>query len=107
MRFCFPDESMESSLSSDSYEYYHTEIYDQLPSVQASRSGHDGQGTWERRIVAPESGDNISYGSLRRPQKDKESTLPIRNLTMCIEAKRGARWVGLLETLIICSFLVH
>lgn len=107
---CVPwtlDDSVQSSLSSDSYEYYQTEIYDQLPSVQACRSGHDSQGTWERRNVGPESGDNICYGSLHRPQKDKESTLPIRHLTMCIQAKRDARWVRPQETLIICLFLVH
>lgn len=82
---------MQSSLSSDSCEYYQTEIYDQLPSVQASRSGHESQGTLERRNVGPESGDNVNRGPLPRPLKDKESTLPIRNLTMCIQAKRDAR----------------
>lgn len=82
---------MESSLSSDSYEYYQTEIYEQLPSVQASRCGHDSQGTWERRNIGPESGDSIIHGSLHRPQKDKESTLPIRHLAMSIQAKRDAR----------------
>lgn len=101
------DDSMQSSLSTDSYEYYQTEIYDQLPSVQAFRSGHDSQGTWERRTVGPESGDTIGHGTLHRLQKDKESTLPIRHLTMCIQAKRDARWVGQQETMIICSFLVH
>lgn len=101
------DESMQSSLSSDSCEYYQTEIYDQLPSVQASRSGHESQGTLERRNVGPESGDNVNHGPLPRPLKDKESTLPIRNLTMCIQAKRDARWVGLQDTPIICLFLVH
>lgn len=98
---------MRSSLSLDSCEYYQTEIYDQLPSVLASRSGNESQGTWERRNVGPESGDNISQGTLPRPLKAKESTLPIRNLTMCIQAKRDARWVGLQDTLIISLFLVR
>lgn len=92
---------MESSLSLDSYEYYQTEIYEQLPSIQASRSGHDSQGTWERRNIGLELGDSISHGSLHRRQKDKESTLPIKHLTMCIQAKRDARWVGQQDTLII------
>lgn len=102
---CFPRtlaESTESSLSSDSYEYYHTEIYEQLPSVLASRSGHDSQGTWERQNIGAGSGDSVSHGSLHRPQKDKESTQPIRHLTTCIQAKRDARWV----VIKLLSFLV-
>uniref|UniRef100_A0A3Q3W1X3 Transmembrane channel-like protein n=1 Tax=Mola mola TaxID=94237 RepID=A0A3Q3W1X3_MOLML len=56
--------STYSSLS-ESCEYYQTEIYDQLPSIQANRS------QWP---------------------KVKESTQPLRNLALCMQGKRDTRW---------------
>ncbi|CAJ1053728.1 transmembrane channel-like protein 7 [Xyrichtys novacula] len=75
------EESTQSTLSSDSCEYYQTEIFDQLPSIQAIRPAQANQG-------GPESGERTSYGALSR---DKTSTQPLRNLVMCIQGKRDAR----------------
>ncbi|XP_070684638.1 transmembrane channel-like protein 7 [Pempheris klunzingeri] len=86
------DDSIQSTLSSDSREYYQMEIFDQLPSVQASRPEQDRQGVWEECEAyqgGPESGANHSH--LSRGPKDKTSTQPLRNLVMCIQGKRDAR----------------
>ncbi|XP_051239757.1 transmembrane channel-like protein 7 [Dicentrarchus labrax] len=83
------EESTHSSLSSDSCEYYQTEIFDQLPSIQASRPDQNTQGNWETHQGGPETGE--SHGHLSRGQKDKASTQPLRNMVMCIQGKRDAR----------------
>ncbi|KAF3687321.1 Transmembrane channel-like protein 7 [Channa argus] len=87
------DESTHSTLSSDSYEYYQTEIFDQLPSIQASRAEQNRQGVLEPCEVyqgGPEP-EEFSHGHWLRGPKDKASLQPLRNLPMCIEAKREAR----------------
>uniref|UniRef100_UPI0037E80C96 transmembrane channel-like protein 7 isoform X2 n=1 Tax=Semicossyphus pulcher TaxID=241346 RepID=UPI0037E80C96 len=78
------EESTHSTLSSDSCEYYQTEIFDQLPSVQALRPEQAYQG-------GPEPGERISHGQLSRGPRDKTSTQPLRNLVMCVQGKRDAR----------------
>ncbi|XP_076584664.1 transmembrane channel-like protein 7 isoform X2 [Chaetodon auriga] len=85
------DESTHSSLSSDSCEYYQTEIFDQLPSIQAIRLQQSTQGVLgapEAYQGGPESTERIGNGHL---SKDKASTQPLRNLVMCIQGKRDAR----------------
>ncbi|XP_042341668.1 transmembrane channel-like protein 7 [Plectropomus leopardus] len=87
-------ESTDSTVSSDSCEYYQTEIFDQLPSIQASRPEQDRQGSWEACEAhqgGPEAGERISHGHLSRGSKDKASIQPLKNLVMCIQGKRGAR----------------
>ncbi|XP_068585178.1 transmembrane channel-like protein 7 [Cebidichthys violaceus] len=84
------EESTLSTVSSDSCEYYQTEIFDQLPSIQASRPEQDRQGPWEA-CEAPEAGERISHGHPPRGPKDKEFTQPLRNLVMCLQGKRDAR----------------
>ncbi|KAM9362620.1 transmembrane channel-like protein 7 [Symphorus nematophorus] len=83
------EESTHSSVSSDSYEYYQTEIYDQLPSVQAIRPEQNTQGLWEDYQGGPEPGEN--NGHLSRGLKDKASTQPLKNLVMCLQGKRDTR----------------
>ncbi|XP_035516138.1 transmembrane channel-like protein 7 [Morone saxatilis] len=83
------EDSTHSSLSSDSCEYYQTEIFDQLPSIQASRSEQNTQGNWEAHQGRLETGE--SHGHLSRGPKDKASTQPLRNMVMCIQGKRDAR----------------
>ncbi|XP_068448566.1 transmembrane channel-like protein 7 [Clinocottus analis] len=88
------DESTVSTVSSDSCEYYQTEIFDQLPSIQASRPKQDRQGLWETYEAdqgGPDAGERISNGLLSRGPKDKAFTQPLRNLVMCIQGKRDAR----------------
>ncbi|XP_044047327.1 transmembrane channel-like protein 7 isoform X2 [Siniperca chuatsi] len=88
------DESTHSTLSSDSCEYYQTEIFDQLPSVQAIRPEQNKQGFWESCQASqggPEPGEKISHGHLSRGPKDKTSTQPLRNLVICIQGKRETR----------------
>ncbi|XP_031144700.1 transmembrane channel-like protein 7 [Sander lucioperca] len=88
------DESTHSTESSDSCEYHQTEIFDQLPSIQASRPEQDRQGHWEASGAyqgGPETGERISHGHLSRGPKDKASTQPLRNMVMCIQGKRDAR----------------
>uniref|UniRef100_A0A3P8T962 Transmembrane channel-like protein n=1 Tax=Amphiprion percula TaxID=161767 RepID=A0A3P8T962_AMPPE len=88
-------ESTQSTLSSDSCEYYQTEIFDQLPSVQASRPEQSRHGPWEACEAhhgGPESGERISQGHPSRGPRDKTSEEPLRNLAMCIQGKRSARW---------------
>ncbi|KAM7418724.1 hypothetical protein PAMA_016040 [Pampus argenteus] len=60
------DKSTGSTLSLNSNDYYQTEIFNQLPSIHAQ----------------------LSHGQLSR---DRESTVPLRNLVMCMQGKRDAR----------------
>ncbi|XP_023146173.1 transmembrane channel-like protein 7 [Amphiprion ocellaris] len=88
------EESTQSTLSSDSCEYYQTEIFDQLPSVQASRPEQSRHGPWEACEAhhgGPASGERISQGHPSRGPRDKTSEEPLRNLAMCIQGKRSAR----------------
>ncbi|XP_022063449.1 transmembrane channel-like protein 7 isoform X1 [Acanthochromis polyacanthus] len=88
------EESTQSTLSSDSCEYYQTEIFDQLPSVQASRPEQNRYGHLEACEAyqgGPESGERINQGHPSRGQRDKTSEEPLRNLAMCIQGKRSAR----------------
>ncbi|XP_017272484.1 transmembrane channel-like protein 7 isoform X1 [Kryptolebias marmoratus] len=85
------DESIQSTLSSDSYEYYQTEIFDLLPSVQASRPEQDRHGALDANEVyggAPGSAEDSGHGVGTR---DKTSLQPLRNLALCMQGKRGAR----------------
>ncbi|XP_040001996.1 transmembrane channel-like protein 7 isoform X2 [Xiphias gladius] len=88
------DESTESSLSLDSCEYYQTEIFDQLPSIQACRPEQKRQGVLDVCEVlqgGPGAGERLSNGHLSRGPRDTASMQPLRNLAMCIQAKRDAR----------------
>ncbi|XP_040892312.1 transmembrane channel-like protein 7 isoform X2 [Toxotes jaculatrix] len=85
------DDSTQSTLSLDSCEYYQMEIFDQLPSIQACRPEQSKQGfleVSEAHQGSPEQGDN---GQLSRGTRDKESLQPLRNLAMCLQAKRETR----------------
>lgn len=73
------EESTYSSVSSDSCEYYQTEIFDQLPSIQASRPEQN------------RSEEQLEPGNQSRGPRDKASTVPLRNLAVSIQAKRDAR----------------
>ncbi|XP_031609232.1 transmembrane channel-like protein 7 [Oreochromis aureus] len=84
------EESTVSTLSSDSCEYYQTEIFDLLPSIQASRpeqNRHDF--SEETNQGGREAGEKS--GQLSRGPRDKTSMQPLRNLAMCIQGKRGAK----------------
>ncbi|AWP06115.1 putative transmembrane channel-like protein 8 [Scophthalmus maximus] len=89
------DASPHSTLSLESCEYYQTEIFDQLPSIQACRPGRSRQGVLgvcEAERGSPQPGEKRSDGHpWTRAPRDKASLQPLRNLAMCIEAKRGAR----------------
>lgn len=88
------EESTQSTLSSDSCEYYQMEIFDQLPSIQASRPEQNRHGpleAYEDYHGGPESGERISQGHPSRGPRDKMSEEPLRNLAMCIQGKRSAR----------------
>ncbi|KAM3623172.1 uncharacterized protein V6R79_007941 [Siganus canaliculatus] len=77
------DESTVSSLSVDSCDYHQMEIFDQLPSIQASRPQQNTQG-------GPDPGE-VSQDHLSKTNKDKTSIKPLRELVMCIQGKRDAR----------------
>lgn len=81
--------SDQSSSDSD-YEYYQTEIFEQLPSIQAIHSSQNKQPVQEG---AHEPGGSIGCGTSTR-LKDKESAQPLKNMAMCIQAKRDIRWDG-------------
>ncbi|XP_035039734.2 transmembrane channel-like protein 7 isoform X2 [Hippoglossus stenolepis] len=88
------DESTHSTLSVDSCEYYQTEIFDQLPSIQASRPGPSRQDSLEACEAyqgSTEPRERLRNGHLSRGSRDKVSMQPLRNLPMCIQAKRQAR----------------
>lgn len=80
-------ESDQSSSDSD-YEYYHTEIFEQLPSIQAI---HSSQKTQPVQTGAHEPGGSISCDPSRR-LKEKESAQPLKNMAISIPAKRAVRW---------------
>ncbi|XP_026214982.1 transmembrane channel-like protein 7 [Anabas testudineus] len=85
-------ESTGSTLSSDSCEYYQTEIFDQLPSVQASRPVQNRPTLVEPCEAyqgGPES-EELRTGHLPRGQRDKVSVQPLKQLALCIQAKREA-----------------
>ncbi|XP_029295123.1 transmembrane channel-like protein 7 isoform X2 [Cottoperca gobio] len=82
------EESSHSTVSSDSCEYYQTEIFDQLPSIQASRPEQSRQAC-EDYQGGSEAGEEVSHDS--RGPKVKASTQPLRNLVMCIQGRRGVR----------------
>ncbi|XP_008278488.1 transmembrane channel-like protein 7 [Stegastes partitus] len=84
------EESTHSTLSSDSCEYYQTEIFDQLPSIQASRPEQNRHGSLGG-CGGSEPGQRLSHDHLSRGPRDKTSVQPLRNLPMCIQAKRSAR----------------
>ncbi|XP_018520292.1 LOW QUALITY PROTEIN: transmembrane channel-like protein 7 [Lates calcarifer] len=83
------DESTHSSLSTDSCEYYQTEIFDQLPSTQQNRQGFSD--VCETYQGSQELGEKLSNGPLSRGPRDRASMQPLKNLAMCIQAKRDAR----------------
>ncbi|XP_062244704.1 transmembrane channel-like protein 7 [Platichthys flesus] len=88
------DESTHSTLSVDSCEYYQTEIFDQLPSIQASRPEpriQDFLEGCEAYQGCTEPTERLGDSHLSRGSRDKVSLQPLRNLPMCIQAKRGAR----------------
>ncbi|KAF6739005.1 Transmembrane channel-like protein 7 [Oryzias melastigma] len=88
------DESTRSTVSSDSCEYYETEIYDLLPSVQACRLEQSRYGPSEGSedgSLGPESTEGESNGYRARGPRDKASVPPLRNLPVCMQGKRGIR----------------
>ncbi|KAM9857212.1 transmembrane channel-like protein 7 [Aulostomus maculatus] len=85
------DESTQSTLSSESCEYYQRELFDQLPSIQASRP-------WHNRLGGSELEEQLGHGQLSRGTRNKASTLPLRSLTMCIQGKKDARDRRMMET---------
>ncbi|XP_043970213.1 transmembrane channel-like protein 7 isoform X1 [Gambusia affinis] len=85
------DESVVSTLSSDSCEYYQTEIFDLLPSVQAVRSQQDSYDTSEVHQGGPQPGETVSTENQSRGPRDKQSLQALRNLTICMQGKRSAR----------------
>ncbi|XP_054897485.1 transmembrane channel-like protein 7 [Poeciliopsis prolifica] len=88
------DESIESTLSSDSCEYYQTEIFDLLPSVQAVRSQQDSYGTLKTSEVyqgGPRPEEAFGTENQSRGPRDKLSLQPLRNLPICMQGKRSAR----------------
>ncbi|CAN9509917.1 unnamed protein product [Ophioblennius macclurei] len=76
------DESIQSTESSDSCEYYQMEIFDQLPSVQASRP--------EPNRTADQGGAE-SEERLPQGPRDRASMQPLRNLALGMQGKRAAR----------------
>lgn len=80
------DDGSQSSSDSE-YEYYHAEIFVQLPSTQAIHSSQNTQ-------PFPEGGPKP--GTLSRRLKDKESEQPLKNMALCIQAKRSVRWERML-----------
>lgn len=81
------DDSSQSSSDSE-YEYYQTEIFEQLPSTQAIHSSQNAQPFQEG---GPKPGSS-SCGPLSRRLKNKESEQPLKNMALCIQAKREVRW---------------
>ncbi|XP_061684872.1 transmembrane channel-like protein 7 isoform X2 [Syngnathoides biaculeatus] len=73
------EESSCSTLSSD-FEYYHTEIFEQLPSIQFFQPEQGRQDASEDEL-----------GRLSRGPRDRISTQSLKSLAMCIQGKRHAR----------------
>ncbi|XP_055358665.1 transmembrane channel-like protein 7 isoform X2 [Betta splendens] len=90
MRRLLSEESTCSDLSSD-YEYYQTDIYELLPSVQASRAEQSGPGLESSGANQGGPGPEESHGRLVRGQTDKGSMQPLKSMPVCIQAKRDAR----------------
>lgn len=76
------DDSSQSSSDSE-YEYYQMDIFVQLPSTQAI---HSSQNTQPFQEGGPKP------GTLSRRLKVKESEQPLKNMALCIQAKREVRW---------------
>lgn len=73
------DESYSSDLSSDSCEYYQTEIFGLLPSTQTHRRAH---------------ADDITHDQNERLRLDRicwNPNVPLRNLPVCLQDKRDIR----------------
>ncbi|XP_077427906.1 transmembrane channel-like protein 7 [Vanacampus margaritifer] len=85
------EESNCSMMSSDSSEYNHTEIFDQLPSIQVLRSE-------QRRQSEDASEADEVLGHMSKGPRDKITTQPLRNFTMCIQRKRHARNIRMMQT---------
>ncbi|XP_007570216.1 transmembrane channel-like protein 7 [Poecilia latipinna] len=89
------DESVQSTLSSDSCEYYQTEIFDLLPSVQAVRSQQDSYDMLKSseafRSGGPRPDEAFGAESQSRGPRDKLSLQPLRDLPICMQGKRSAR----------------
>lgn len=84
-----PDSSQSSSDSD--YEYYQTEIFEQLPSTRAI---HSSQNTQPVQEGGPEPGSGTGSALPPRRLKDKESAQPLKSMALCIQAKREVRWEG-------------
>lgn len=78
----------DQSSSDSDYEYYQAEIFEQLPSIQAI---HSRQKTQPVQKEAHEPGGSVG-GDPSGRLKGKESAQPLKNLAMCIQAKRVVRW---------------
>lgn len=77
------DDDGSQSSSDSEYEYYQMEIFEQLPSTQAI---HSSQNTEAFQEGGPKP------GALSKRLKDKESEQPLKNMALCIRAKREVRW---------------
>ncbi|XP_056892806.1 transmembrane channel-like protein 7 isoform X1 [Takifugu flavidus] len=77
------DDGSQSSSDSE-YEYYHTDIFELLPSTQAV---HSSQNTQPFQEGGPKPGQTLS-----RRLKDKESEQPLKNMALCIQAKKEVRY---------------
>ncbi|KAF3844026.1 hypothetical protein F7725_016074 [Dissostichus mawsoni] len=84
------DDSTHSTVSSDSCEYYQTEIFDLLPSIQASRPEQSRKPS-EAYQDGPVPGEESVHGQLSSGPRDKAPTQPLRNMVLCIQGKRSAR----------------
>ncbi|XP_034095091.1 transmembrane channel-like protein 7 isoform X2 [Gymnodraco acuticeps] len=84
------DDSTHSTVSSDSCEYYQTEIFDLLPSIQASRPEQSRKPS-EAYQDGPVPGEESVSGHLSSGPRDKAPTQPLRNMVICIQGKRSAR----------------
>ncbi|XP_056324123.1 transmembrane channel-like protein 7 [Danio aesculapii] len=73
------DESYSSDLSSDSCEYYQTEIFGLLPSTQTHRRAHTDDITHDQKE------------SLRLDRICWNPSVPLRNLPVCLQDKRDIR----------------
>ncbi|XP_056137066.1 transmembrane channel-like protein 7 [Lampris incognitus] len=93
------DESGSSILSEESYVYYQTEIFDQLPSSKAARPQQSRQEDWEA-CKTPRGSQELENIVLLRGFRDKVSHLPPRCLPTCMQQKREVRDARKLE---ICS----
>ncbi|KAK1885745.1 Transmembrane channel-like protein 7 [Dissostichus eleginoides] len=84
------DDSTHSTVSSDSCEYYQTEIFDLLPSIQASRPEQSRKPS-EAYQDGPVPGEESVHGHLSNGPRDKAPTQPLRNMVICIQGKRSTR----------------